>query len=236
MGGNVIYRLTRTLEKDKNYKIYFDNYFSSVNLMVLLRQEHFWAICTVRQDGLQGSKKHLYTIKDLKKKKRGAVDYAVDANSGIIIVQWLDNNVMPNHLGARLVTQARRWSKKDKEYILIDRPQLVEEYNTHMGGVDLMDMLLSTYHIRQRSLKYYMHIFYYLVGVSVANAWLLYRRHMDQDKIPRKKHLTLMNFSTEIAESLCKAGKSEAPRARGRPSLENSVAATNGNSYHFLPV
>ena len=49
---------------------------------------------------------------------------------------------------------------------------------------------------------------------------------MDQDKIPRKKQLTLMNFSTEIAESLCKAGKSEAPCAQGRPSLENSIAAT----------
>ena len=186
--------------------------------MVLLRQEHFWAICTVRKDRLQGSKKHLSTIKDLKKKKRGAVDYAVDANSRIITVQLLDNNVvhlMSKHLGAQLGTQARRWSKKDKEFILIDRPQLVEEYNAHMGGVDLMDMLLSTYRIRQRSLKFYMHIFYYPVGVSVANAWLRYRRHMDQDKIPRKKQLTLMNFSTEIAESLCKAGKAEAPRARG---------------------
>ena len=83
--------------------------------MVLLRQEHFGAICTVRQDRLQGSKKHLSIIKDLNKKKRGAVDYAVDVNSGIIIVQWLDSYVvhlMSNHLGAQLGTQARRWSKR----------------------------------------------------------------------------------------------------------------------------
>ena len=134
---------------------------------------------------------------------------------------------MSKHLGAQLGTQARRWSKKDKEFILIDRPQLVEEYNAHMGGVDLMDMLLSTYRIRQRSLKFYMHIFYYPVGVSVANAWLRYRRHMDQDKIPRKKQLTLMNFSTEIAESYAKQVRQRHPVPEGRPSLENSVAATS---------
>ena len=45
---------------------------------------------------------------------------------------------------------------------------MVVEYNSHMGGVDLCDMLLSLYWIRHRSTKYYMHIIFYCIGVAVV--------------------------------------------------------------------
>ena len=41
MGGNVVHRFTRTLENDKNYKVYFDNFFSLINLMLKLKEEGF---------------------------------------------------------------------------------------------------------------------------------------------------------------------------------------------------
>ena len=43
---------------------------------------------------------------------------------------------------------------------------MIEIYNANMGGVDLCDMILSTYRIRQKSNKYYMHIIYVLVFPS----------------------------------------------------------------------
>lgn len=45
----------------------------------------------------------------------------------------------------------------------------VEEYNMPMGEVDLCDMLMAFYHITLRSTKYYMHIVYYCIGLSVIN-------------------------------------------------------------------
>ena len=64
---DVVHKLTRTLEKDKNYKVYFDNFFSSIKLMLKLKQERFWAIATILCDRLKGAKTALRTEKDLKK-------------------------------------------------------------------------------------------------------------------------------------------------------------------------
>ena len=210
MRGNVIYRLTRTLSKNKNFKLFFDNYFSSINLMVMLKKEKIWATCTACQDRLAGAKNHLSTQKTLKKKGCGTVDHVVDVNSGVAIVQWLDNNAVhlrSNYIGNELGTQAKRWDKKQKKFVYVDRPRIVEDYNQYMGGVDLMDMLLSTYRVRQRTIKNYMHIFYYLLGISINNGWLLYRWHKNQEMVPKKQQLSLLDFHVAIADCLCKANK-----------------------------
>ena len=52
-------------------------------------------------------------------------------------------------------------------------PQIVNQYNAHMGGVDLADMLYRT---SIRTHQWYMGIFSQLLDICVNNAWLLYRR------------------------------------------------------------
>ncbi|XP_065679060.1 piggyBac transposable element-derived protein 3-like [Hydra vulgaris] len=176
MEGNVVYRLTQSLPSGVNYKIFFDNYFSSIDILWLLKEKNFLAVATIRKDRL----------KDASKK-------------------WYDNNIVQlisNYVGNEPGTPANRWSKKDKKFVTIDRPKIVEIYNAHMEGVDLCDMLLETYS-------------------------LLYRRHMNQQHVPTKNQLSLLQFRTQIGDSLCKAGKTLLLAKRGRPSLaaENKVAA-----------
>ena len=151
---DVLHRLTRTLEKDKNYKVYFDNFVSSINLMLKLAKERFWTLATIHRDWLKGAKTALHTEKDLKKQVRCSVDYLVDANSGIAIVQWYDNNIiqlMSNYMTQKLGAATKRWCKKDKKFIFIDCPKIIEGYNKYMGGVDLCGMLFEVYLVRQRS-------------------------------------------------------------------------------------
>ena len=91
-----------------------------------------------------------------KKGGRGSSDWCVDANTNITIVRWLDNGVVQlisNHIGIADGTPARRWSIKEKMFIDIPRPLVVEEYNMHMGGVDLCDKLMALYRIELRSTK-----------------------------------------------------------------------------------
>ena len=38
MGGNVVHRLTKSLPYHQNFKLYFDNFFSSVTLMNILKE------------------------------------------------------------------------------------------------------------------------------------------------------------------------------------------------------
>ncbi|XP_047124308.2 piggyBac transposable element-derived protein 3 [Hydra vulgaris] len=148
MGGNVVYRLTQSLPSGVNYKIFFDNYFSSIDIFRLLKEKIFLAVATIRKDRLKDASKKLLNEKDLKKAGRGSSDYIVDVNSGICIVRWYDNNIVQlisNYVGNEPGTPANRWSEKDKKFVTIDRPKIVEIYNAHMGGVDLCDMLLETY-------------------------------------------------------------------------------------------
>ena len=229
MGGNVVYRLTRTLPRNVNHKVFFDNFFSSIALMNCLKKDAFWAVATIRKDRLKGAADHLLSEKELKKKGRGSFDYVVEANSGVTVLRWFDNGLVQmvsNYVGNDLASQARRWSKKEGRFINIERPTMVVEYNCHMGGVDLCDMLLSLYRIRHRSTKYYMHIVFYCIGVAVVNGWLLYRRHMDQKNVPAKNQLCLLKFQADLAASLCKAGKicGEAVRQRGR-TIFNSACS-----------
>ena len=97
---------------------------------------------------------------------------------------------------------------------------MVEIYNEVMGDVDLSDMMLSTYRIRQKSNKSYMHVIYHCIDISVTNSW-----HIAQQNISKKQQYTLIQFQSLIANSLGLAGKptTSTSRSRGRPSLNSSL-------------
>ena len=116
---------------------------------------------------------------------------------------------------------ARRWNKKNTCFEEVEHPVIVQVYNANMGGVDLCDMLLSLYRIRQRTNKF--HIVYYLLGISVTNGWLLYRRHQNQKSIPQKK--SMINVGISNCHSKQSGGKltSASRPSRGRPSLNTIV-------------
>lgn len=223
MGGNVVCCLTQSLPKNVNHKVFFDNFFSSIAIMNHLKNDGFWAVATIHKDRLKGADKYLLSEKELKKKGRGSFDFVVEANSGVTVIRWFDNGLvqlLSNYVGNDLAAQVRRWSRKEGRFININRPEMVVQYNSNVGGVDLCDMLMSMYRIRHRSTKYYMHMAFYCIGGAVVNGWLLYCRHLTQKNVPLKNHMSLLMFQTEIAVGLCNARKSSASaaRPRGRPS------------------
>ena len=143
-------------------------------------------------------------------------------------MRWFDNNsvqLISNYVGNGLGVPARCWDQKNTRYIQIQRPKMVEIYNEVMGDVDLSDMMLSTYRIRQKSNKSYMHVIYHCIGISVTDSWLIYRRHIAQQNISKKQQYTLIQFQSLIANSLASAGKltSSTSRSRGKPSSNSSL-------------
>jgi len=62
------------------------------------------------------------------------------------LVQWYDNKVV--NLASNFITSGntdvvRRWDKKNKTYVDVERPEIVQKYKKSMGGVDNMDKLIS---------------------------------------------------------------------------------------------
>ena len=134
-------------------------------------------------------------------------------------MKWYDNkpvHLISTYCGIEPKDKCLRWSVALKGKQEIDRPRIVKEYNRYMGGVDFCDMMMELYRTNIRNNEWYMRIVYYCIDLAVLNAWMLYRRHMQQ-RNESKKSVSLKKFRCNIASSLIRANKSCA-RKRGRPS------------------
>lgn len=76
-------------------------------------------------------------------------------------------------------------------------------YNSFMGGVDLLDGLISYYQIFIKLKKFYLQFFFHLVNMAIISSWLLYRRDMDALAVTKKNQLDLLKFRFSVASSLC---------------------------------
>jgi hypothetical protein len=92
----------------------------------------------------------------------------------LCVVQWKDSKAVylasncfsPEPLGA-----VSRYHKN------VPIPRLISIYNTHKGGVDLLDNRVKTYAITTRVRKWYWAIYTWFLGVSMVQAWRLFRLH-----------------------------------------------------------
>lgn len=218
ISGDIVVRLIENLPKNKNYKIFTDNWFSSYDLFSNLKELGVLAAGTVRIARMPGCQ--LKSDGILKEEGRGSFDYMTEKNRNLIVVKWYDNkavHVASTYKGLHPIETVKRWSLSERKYIEVPRPAIIEEYNRNMGGVDLNDMLVSLYRIRIGVRRFYLRIIYHLVDICVVNAWLLYRRDCAQRN--ETKFKKLVTFRSEIAIALMKQNTSNT-RKRGRPSAE----------------
>ena len=228
--AQVVAKLCQELPGQKGHKLFFDNWFSTLELFHYLKDHGIHAVGTIRANRLQGCP--LESVKDLTKQGRGSYDYRVDLNSAIIIVRWMDNSVVQlasNFVGVNPVGKIDHWVKSANARSQVDCPQIVLHYNKSMGGVDLADMLIQLYRIEVKTTRWYIKVFWHMVDIAKVNSWLLYRRHQNQLNIPLKKPKTLANFTKEIAAGLMHTNKSlTEAKGCGRPKRSSIEASRHG--------
>ena len=223
--SNVVVRLSRTIEP-VGHTLYFDNYFTSVDLLVFLEKRGIHSVGTVRSNRLTNLSP--MSEKELKKSGRGSMNEYTTHVDGVDIyyVQWFDNkvvNLLSTFAGMEPINKVNRWFSSLKQRREIDCPDVVRIYNKHMGGVDLLDSLLGLHRTNVRSKKWYHRIFFHCMDMVVVNSWLLYRRVHVQNQL-NVASLSLADFKADLAESLCKFRKGSAKkRPKGRPSLETEL-------------
>lgn len=221
LSGDIVIRLTDIIPKNKNFKLCFDNWFTSYQLMCCLRNLGILANGTVRTNRMAGCQ--FISDKDLKNKGRGAYDTQIDGNNAIIGCKWFDNkfvHLFSNYMGTEPTNEVQRWSTTSKSKIIVQRPAIVKEYNSFMGNVDLHDMLVELYRTDIRSKRFYLRIIFHLVDMAVVNSWLLYRRHCSQLNI--KKYETLLIFKLDLAHALIMSGENKVKK-RGKPKNSEKI-------------
>ena len=88
-----------SLPKHHNFKIFADNFFTSLSIHKL-NSDGYQYVGTIRVNRTKDCP--LMCETDLKKGRRGVTDYRTDMNSNIIAVKWYDNKAV-NLVGCRRV-------------------------------------------------------------------------------------------------------------------------------------
>lgn len=215
--GDMVVRLCHGMN-DINCKLFFDNYFTSYVLMKHLLELGIHSTGTLRKNRFPSAINDMPSEKEMKKKGRGS-SFVVTSGDNISVVRWMDNNfvhVASTFRGVAPVDMARRYDRKTKSIIQIERPAAIQIYNMYMGGVDLMDRMIAHYPHSTKGKRWYLRVFFHFLNVAIVNAWILYKKNVEI--------ITLVEFKAALVSSLIYTGRARmAPKKRGRPSEIVSV-------------
>lgn len=227
LGGAVILKLTMELKKKRHF-LYMDNFYTSFNILHALQHNCIYAAGTIRVNRFVNPL--FISDKDLKKLGRGAAfEVSSDMpNSNIGLVKWYDNKAVL--LGSNFITsgvpdEVKRYDKKEKAYIIINRPEIVKKYNQSMGGVDKHDQLVSFFRTFIKSKKWTMRMVTHAFDMATVNSWLEYKMDYENLNLDKKTKMDLLHFKERLGETLILVG-STIVKKRGRPSNSLSPSTT----------
>ena len=205
-------------KKHLPYYFYFDNLFTSVNLLTHLKEHGYRGTGTIRENRIDKSCP-LSNSKSFKKNPRGTIEFVRIIEENIIMVRWLDNNVVTiasNAHGSHPTKKTPRYSRAAHKVIDVQQPNVFSKYNKCMGGTDQMDQNINNYRISIRGKKWWWPIFTWFVDAAIQNAWLLSQK-TNQAK-------SQINFRRSIVQTyLKKYGKTSKGGGRPKISEESSI-------------
>ncbi|XP_043473627.1 piggyBac transposable element-derived protein 4-like [Leptopilina heterotoma] len=154
LGARVIKDLTRELVSG-NHHVYFDNFFTGVDLLVSLKKDNIFACGTVRSNRSKLPKSQ----KPDKSFKIG--DYeSRTSTTGLQWIKWMDKKpvyFLSNYHDPSETTVVNR-RQKNGSLLPINCPVVCADYNKHMGYVDHADRLVATYKIDRKSKRWWLRI------------------------------------------------------------------------------
>ncbi len=190
----------------KGYCLYIDNFYTSPDLAKNLLERETDCIGTLRLN-----RKGVPAIIKDKKLKKGEVVAAF--KNKIMVLKWKDKKdvtmLSTIHDNTIVDVVSRRGAANKK-------PKVIQDYNTHMGGVDLSDNLLSNYSTaRNRMKKYYKKMFRHLLDISVLNAFIIYKKGGGQK--------TRLNFIIMLGENLISTYRPNVQKASSSGGRSNRL-------------
>ena len=92
LGASIVLQLSQILPSGCNFKLIFDNYFTSLSMMRHIKEMGFFCIGTIGNNRIEHCP--LAREIELKKKGRGAKDYRIDCTNDVSLVRWFDNKAV----------------------------------------------------------------------------------------------------------------------------------------------
>ena len=211
-------QLAQLLPPNHQWHLILDNYFTNVPLFEKLRKLGIGAAGTTHANAT-GFPASLKIEKEEAKKVLPWGHVSGEMVGNICCLVWQDNSsvffMTSYHDIALKVERLRRCPKKtitnaavvhgifgDKARKKLPIPQFIDDYNYHMGGVDIADQLQSYYNTQLRSCRNWYPLFYWLLDTTLVNCYRI-QKTINPRQIVRSQHYF---FRLEIAEQLIQNG------------------------------
>ena len=145
-GPNVVLDLVHKSKLIPGCHVFMDNLFTSAPLLDRLSQMSIGGTGTVRQNRLN-------KVPIINKKKMEAKSIARGHHEQVysedqVLVAWKDSKavyVESNHTNVEPMRSCTRFNRVEKKRVQVPVPDCIVAYNQGMGGVDLLDNLVSVY-------------------------------------------------------------------------------------------
>lgn len=182
------------------YHLYFDNYFTSFDLILHLQKLGLRSTGTIRENRVP---KEVRQIID-KNAPRGTCIAQHDQNSGINYISIKDSkqvSIASTAAGVTPQSPSKRYNAEERAKTVIFFPYAFHAYDKFMGGVDLHDNHCNNLLPCIRSKKWTWVVFIRLVQSAIVNALVLYNSCNEGEKKGSK------DFAMSIARRYLENGK-----------------------------
>jgi hypothetical protein len=228
--------------KKKQYVVVMDNYFTMTKTMIGTRKCGVAAMGTAR--GRPGWPPKEIGKKSIQDKRYNSLYYMNDKVGNYRIFRWIDNNIVKMvsniHTGGSTdeqVLKNRRkprlnefnkqhvrliWGDQHRKQLKI--PQIINDYNHWMLGVDVVDQLIAYYRPKIRCRRTWVPIFLHCLDILRVNSYVLYKEtsynHPDvnNDTIRDHKH-----FLIAFVNSLIRRGNAETKKTKKMIIILNTI-------------
>ena len=225
LGYNVVTRLTNLLHGTFRM-VFFDNFFTGVQLLKDLLENGLYACGTVRPNrkGFPEQLKKPATVRH-----RGEMKVLQYGDTNLVATVWKDKKLV-HHLSTMSdPTRSMEAQRRSGPNILnLRQPQTVNQYNRYMGGVDLHDQLRMKYPCGRHSKKAWRYIFWFLLNACITNAYILYGCASTRGL--RKKRFDHLDFRMELVRQLI-GGFTKRKRSPTTDNRDQELPMENGRDH-----
>lgn len=221
LGSRVVLQLIDIIDDYSCHQLYFDNFFCSYDILNKLQTMGLRATGTIRSN--RTGKCPLISEKEMSKQERGHT-YCFN-NSKIQIVQWYDNRMVligSNFDCVSPKNNVQRYDKKTQAVITVKQPNVIKNYNSFMGGVDLLDNALANLRPTTKCKKWYFSIVVNCFRILMVASWKFH--------VSLGHSLTQLQFVRDVVHEIIKdTATSEYCYERPGPSSKRYFLSADTN-------
>jgi len=208
------------------YHVYFDNFFTNLDLVVHLKRLQLRCTGTVRENRI--NEKNVIN----KKSPRGTYAVKHEQNNGINYITVMDSklvSILFTSAGVTPLESLKRYSSNEKAKIEIPIPQAFHLYNQYMGGVDVHDGHCNNLLPSIRSKKWTWVVFIRLIQAAITNSVVIFNAAGNN-----KKKVGTKDFAISIAKSYIYDGERKQKKHQAiQESKQRSCSTCPVRTYLF---